>query len=137
LELLGAEVLFKNSSDYDEQAKDTIPELFVVFELNYSSDSSLKGSTICFRDQSEEVEKKSRMLAEFIQSEIVQSLGSDDRGVVNCSVGLESLPNTPAVIIKPLYVTNQVERSLLSAEIFRQKIAVAVFDGISRYLRLF
>jgi N-acetylmuramoyl-L-alanine amidase len=136
LELLGAEVEFRNNSDSKDK-NETEPEIFVVFELNYSRNSSQKGSTVCFNYKSDEIEKKSRVLAGSIQREIVQSLGLDDHGVIRCRAGLKYCATVPAVIIKPLYVTNPLERNLLGAEIFRQKIAVAVFDGISRYLRLY
>jgi N-acetylmuramoyl-L-alanine amidase len=135
LELLGAEVTFKN--DNPSIGEESVFEVFVMFELNYSSDSSTKGSTVCYSDEPEEVHQKSRSLAESVQRELVQSLNSDDHGVSACGINSEPIKAESVIIVKPLYMTSSSERGLLGAEIFRQKIAVAVFDGISNYLRLY
>ncbi|MBI4733307.1 MAG: peptidoglycan-binding protein [Rubrobacteridae bacterium] len=113
LELLGAEVLFENSKE---------PDLFVVFEMNYSNDPSVKGSTVCYGDEGKNVEAKSRELAELVQREIVQTLSTYDNGICSCSVSVEFTTTVPSIIIKPLYITNHLERYSLSTEIFRQKI---------------
>jgi N-acetylmuramoyl-L-alanine amidase len=134
LELLGAEVAFR-SDNLSIDEKSTF-EVFVMFELNYSGDSTVKGSTVCYANEAEEVQNKSRALAESVQRELVQSLNSDDHGISVCSINSEPVKAESAIIVKPLYMTSSHERGLLSAEIFRQKIAVAVFDGISDYLRL-
>jgi N-acetylmuramoyl-L-alanine amidase len=136
LELLGAEVIFKNGKEEIGSKKEE-PDIFVVFELNYSNNPSKNGSTVFFGDDDPKIAAKSSELAAIVQQEIVQTLKTYDNGICNISTANRIRKHVPCIIVKPLYLTNHAERNSLSTEIFRQKIAVAVFDGISRYLRLY
>jgi N-acetylmuramoyl-L-alanine amidase len=136
LELLGAEVIFKNGKDEISDKKEE-PDIFVVFELNYSNNPAKSGSTVFFGGDEPKIEAQSSELAEIVQREIVQTLSTYDNGIFNSNITNRNCRSVPSIIIKPLYLTNRAERNSLTTEIFRQKIAVAVFDGISHYLRLY
>jgi len=137
LELLGAEVLFVNESETDVLSKDV--DIYVGFVLNCSENTGSCGSSVLFLSSKEENESKSKSqyLAMFVQKELIRSLGSKDLGIKACDLERKISDNTPSVIIKPLFITNPEEKSLLNEEVFRQKIAVAVFDGIKNYLQVY
>ncbi|HZD59966.1 MAG TPA: peptidoglycan-binding protein, partial [Anaerolineae bacterium] len=131
LELLGSRVFY-----LEEKAPDPLDrniELYVGFRLSFASDTEPCGSTVLYNDAPGGI--RGKILAVTIQEEIVRSLGSKDLGVTPSTFTLEISYAIPAVLVKPLFVTNPQENSLLREEIFRQKIAVAVFDGIKNYLQ--
>lgn len=135
LELLGAEVLFINESEADVLSKDV--DIYVGFVLNCSENAGSCGSSVLFLGSKERDASESQYLAMFVQKELTKSLGSKDLGIKACGLEPKVSDNTPSIIIKPLFITNPEEKSLLNEEVFRQKIAVAVFDGIKNYLQVY
>jgi len=135
LELLGAEVLFINEPGSDALSKDV--DIYVGFVLNCSTNPGFCGSSVLFSNSKSEDINKSQYLAMFIQKEMTRSLGSKDLGIKAYDLELKLSDGTPSVVIKPLFITNPKEKSLLNEEVFRQKIAVAVFDGIKNYLQVY
>lgn len=139
LELLGADVCYLDGLDLRGLGNPDVfigenADIYVGFKLNSDPSGKCCGSTILYQE-SDDTETKSQSLASAIQEEVIRSLGSSDLGVRPSSLKLKLGGITPATLIKPLFFTSPEEKSLLHEEVFRQKIAVAVFDGIKNYLQ--
>lgn len=140
LELLGADVCYLDGLDLRGLGNPDAfigenADIYVGFKLNSDPSGKCSGSTILYQ-QSDNIETKSQSLASAIQEEVIRSLGSPDLGIRPSSLKLKLGGISPATLIKPLFFTSPEEKSLLHEEVFRQKIAVAVFDGIKNYLQL-
>lgn len=135
LELLGADVYYLGSGG--SKLPDGVIDIYVGLRLSCVSNSESCGSIIFYSDSPGDVGIKSQTLAEIIKEEVLRSLGSRDLGVKPTRFDLRLDGDIPATLIKPLFITNPNERMLLGEEVFRQKIAVAVFDGIKNYLQLY
>ncbi len=135
LELLGADVYYLGVDEL--KVPDGAVDIYVGLRLSCASNSESCGSIIFYNNSSGDVGIKSRTLAEVIKEEVLRSLGLRDLGAKPSSFGLKLDGDIPAALIKPLFFTNPNERMLLNEEVFRQKIAVAVFDGIKNYLQLY
>ncbi|MBE0447022.1 MAG: peptidoglycan-binding protein [Actinobacteria bacterium] len=133
LELLGARVFYLG--EREASLLDGTIEMYIGFGLSSASDSKLCGSTVIYANSPGEVGVRSQILAISVQEEITRSLGSKDLGIRPSSLKLKANSEIPVAIVKPLFATNPRECLLLCEEIFRQKIAVAVFDGIKNYLQ--
>lgn len=134
LELLGANVTYIEGVDLIAGNGDV--DIYVGLRLNYGVSSESRGSIVIYNNTPGNIGVKSQTLAEIINEELARSLGSRNLGVKSSGLILKAGVNAPAVLVKPLFITNPNERALLSEDVFRQKIAVAVFDGIKSYLKL-
>ncbi|MDI6715642.1 MAG: peptidoglycan-binding protein [Actinomycetota bacterium] len=143
LELLGADVFYLgkiNSRNNSRNRRvlnglgDSV-ELYIGFRLSSDPNTNLCGSRVFYQRLYNEVERDSQALARAIQKEIIRSLGSQDLGIKPCDFKLKIKSIIPATLVMPLFITNPKEKALLDQEIFRQKIAVAAFDGIKNYLQ--
>ncbi|MFQ5575305.1 MAG: N-acetylmuramoyl-L-alanine amidase, partial [Terriglobia bacterium] len=109
-------------------------DFFVSVGLASSTSPEDSGSQTFFfagkRKRSEEGER----LAGLIQKELVGLLGLPDLGTQGVSTPLVRKTKMPAVIVNPVFRTNSGERALLAQDKFRQKVAVAIFDGLKTYL---
>ncbi|MCL6472979.1 MAG: peptidoglycan-binding protein [Firmicutes bacterium] len=135
LELLGANVTYIEGADLIVGNGEV--DIYVGLRLNYGASSESRGSIVIYNNSPGNVGVQSQTLAEMINEELARSLGSHNLGIRPSDLMLKAGVNAPAVLIKPLFITNPNERALLSEDVFRQKIAVAVFDGIKSYLKLY
>ncbi|MFP4041478.1 MAG: N-acetylmuramoyl-L-alanine amidase [Bacteroidales bacterium] len=108
-------------------------DIFVSLHINAADNLAAKGTeVIYYKGQEESLE-----LAEAIQNELVNSLNRPDRGVKpnKSFVVLEQCEffEIPAVIVEPMFVTNEIERSMLGKKEYLILIAQAIFDGIEKY----
>lgn len=135
IELLGARVVYLEGAtlgDIDETA-----DIYIEFSLNCADDDESAGSTVLYDDTFDESATRSQVLAKIVQEELVHALDLKDLGVERAMLNVKPGQAVAAVLVKPLFYSNPIERSLLDEEILRQKIAVAVFDGIKSYLQLY
>lgn len=141
LELLGAHVLYvrkRESIDLSERARianDARADVFVSLHLNGSSKTEAAGTSTYYFASGNRYSRKGKRLAELIQGELLSSLGRKDNKVRGKNFTVLRTTKMPAVLVEPVFITNPEEERLLREEAFRQKIAVAVFDGVQGYLR--
>ncbi len=105
-------------------------DFLISFHLNGSVNPESGGTSTYFFPGSE----KGRRLAESIHKSMVAALGRHDSGVHPKNFAILRLTNMPAVLVEPVYITNPEEELLVKDEGFRQRIVVAVFDGLTSYL---
>jgi N-acetylmuramoyl-L-alanine amidase len=109
-------------------ANDWKADLFLSVHCNSFEDPAAHGTeTYCYKFGG-----KGQIVAEFIQSELVGSLGLTDRGVkaANYKVLRDTL--MPAVLVELAFISNPNEQRLLNTYSFQVKAARAIYDGLTK-----
>jgi N-acetylmuramoyl-L-alanine amidase len=78
--------------------------------------------------------KESSSLAEYIQFELNELLGTRNRGVKQAPFRVLMRTAMPAVLIETSFISNSAEEKKLQSEEFLDKIAFAIFNGISKFI---
>lgn len=141
LETLGASVAYTRKpgqfvelEDRASLANDLQGHIFISFHLDGSKDSKIGGTSSYYFARGKSFSSSGQKLAELVQNELVLSLQRRNRGVRGKNFEVLRKTLMPAVLVEPLFITNPDEERLLTDEAFRQRIAVAVFDGVKRFL---
>lgn len=140
LETLGAEVIytrgegtFATDAQRARLANKAKADVFVSFHLGSSSNSKSEGATCYYFAARGKAAGPGRKLAQSIQEELVGLLDQRDRGVKGKKLPVLKKTKMTAVVVEPLFITNRNGEQLVKQEVFRQKIAVAVFDGLKNF----
>jgi N-acetylmuramoyl-L-alanine amidase len=83
--------------------------------------------------QTEHIRESSK-LAEYIQNELNELLGTRNRGVKQAPFRVLMRTAMPAVLIETAFISNGSEEKKLANEEFLDKIAFAIFNGISKFI---
>jgi len=83
--------------------------------------------------QTEHIRESSK-LAEYIQNELNELLGTRNRGVKQAPFRVLMRTAMPAVLIEALFISNANEEKKLKSEEFLDKIAFAIYNGISKFI---
>jgi N-acetylmuramoyl-L-alanine amidase len=78
--------------------------------------------------------RESSSLAEYIQFELNELLGTRSRGVKQAPFRVLMRTAMPAVLIETSFLSNPAEEKKLQNEEFLDKIAFAIFNGISKFI---
>ena len=107
-------------------------DLFVAIHCNFANDGEIKGTeTFCYATGGE-----SEQLAICIQRQIVNSLGTDDRGVKLGNFYVLRLTHCPAVLVEMAFISNLDDEMLLGDENMRDQFAAAIARGITDYFSM-
>lgn len=79
--------------------------------------------------------KESSQLAENIQTELNSLLGTKNRGIKQAPFKVLTGVACPAVLVEVAFITNPAEEKKLMEEDFQDRVAQAVYRGISNFLR--
>jgi len=83
--------------------------------------------------QTEHVRESSK-LAEYIQNELNELLGTRNRGVKQAPFRVLMRTAMPAVLIETAFISNASEERKLQSEEFLDKIAFAIYNGVSKFI---
>ncbi len=83
--------------------------------------------------QTEHIRESSK-LAEFIQNELNELLGTRNRGVKQAPFRVLMRTAMPAVLIETVFISNAAEEKKLQSDEFLNKIAAAIYNGISKFI---
>ena len=83
--------------------------------------------------QTEHIRESSK-LAESIQNELNQLLGTRDRGVKQAPFRVLMRTAMPAVLIEAVFISNPSEERKLQSDDFLDRIAQAVYNGVSKFI---
>ncbi|MBI4743503.1 MAG: N-acetylmuramoyl-L-alanine amidase [Actinobacteria bacterium] len=140
IQLSGGEVCYvRNIGDFVEltervkTANDLKANLFVSFHLNGSADPVVDGTSVYYFKRNKNFSAEGKKLAASVQRRLLEALGSEDRGIQGADFLVLKLTKMAAILIEPFFITNPERERALRKEDFRQKIAVAVFDGVQDY----
>lgn len=105
-------------------------DLFISLHCNSAENRGAKGTeTFCLTQFSE-----AGKLAQYIQSQIVTSLGTVDRGVKADRFYVLRHTDCPAVLVECAFISNSDDEVLLASKQGRDDIASAIARGITDYV---
>lgn len=78
---------------------------------------------------------KGKDLATIIQREMLITINRRDRGVKQGNWIVLDVPNIPAALVEPAFITNPVEEQLLSQEWFLEKEALGLAYAVRLYVK--
>ncbi len=80
---------------------------------------------------------ESSKLAEYIQQELNDLLGVEERGIKQAPFLVLMGAQMPAVLVEVAFITNPYEEKMLKNYAFKEKIAQALYRGIHSYIQLY
>ncbi|MBN2345436.1 MAG: N-acetylmuramoyl-L-alanine amidase [Candidatus Aminicenantes bacterium] len=83
--------------------------------------------------QTEHIRESSK-LAEYIQNELNELLGTRNRGVKQAPFRVLMRTAMPAVLVETVFISNPSEERKLQSEDFLDKVAFAIYNGISKFI---
>ena len=134
--LLRNEASNPSSADRAQRANQIGPEILIVLGLNRHEDAGAEGASTYYYGREGWFSQAGQRLAELIQAELTSQLGLKDGRTHPKSLLLLRETQMPAVQVEPCFITNPEEEARLRDEIFRQRLAMALADGMERYFRL-
>jgi len=112
-----------NASDYDA---------FISIHAD-SFNSTSKGTTTFYNSSVSFNGPRSLTLAKSIQSDLVKSIGTYNRGVKQQNFYVNRMNEIPSVLVELAFLSNPTEEALLASTSFRQKAATGIRKGLENY----
>lgn len=109
-------------------------DVCLSIHLNAHPDPAAEGTTCFYFGTESTFSPAGQRLAELIQEEIVARTGLRDCRIHPLSISLLRETRMPAVQVEPCFITNPREERLLAEEGFRVDLAIAVAQGLDRFL---
>jgi N-acetylmuramoyl-L-alanine amidase len=81
--------------------------------------------------------RESSILAEYVQNELNELLGTRNRGVKQAPFRVLMRAAMPAILVETAFISNPAEEKKLQSEAFLDKIAFAIFNGISKFIQYY
>lgn len=106
--------------------------IFVSIHANAHTNSAIGGTETYFFQHSATA-PASRILAEYLQKELVRALGLRDIGVKHGNFHVIRETAMPSVLLELAFISNAQEEALMRTNDFRQNSADAIFRGIEAY----
>lgn len=104
-------------------------DLFVSIHCNSAENMNARGTeTFCYSRGG-----NGEQLAECIQAQIVDSLGTVDRGVKTANFYVLRNTECPAVLVETAFISNAVDEVLLADESKQDEFARAIARGVTDY----
>ena len=108
-------------------------DIFVSIHLNGHRSSTSFGTETFIASRSN---SNSKLLAQFMQSSLIEQLGTFDRGVKEEELYVLQNTNMPAVLEEVVFISNQRGEDRIMKESFKDKAALAMYKGIIKYFEL-
>ncbi|MFA4029137.1 MAG: hypothetical protein GDYSWBUE_001811 [Candidatus Fervidibacterota bacterium] len=132
----GATVTMTRYGDYYVSLEDRVyianklnPAAFVSIHLNSFPTPGAKSGTETYY-----FTPQSKPLAEAIHRNLIAALGLPDNGIRERRFYVLRNTNVPSVLVEACYLNHPTDGALLMSEQFREKIALAIFNGLEEYL---
>lgn len=106
--------------------------IFVAIHMNSYSDGSAHGTETYYYPGS----SRGQALANSIQTQLVNQIGTTNRGVKTANYYVLRNTNAPAVLTEVAFISNPNEEKELNDPTFQNKAAQGIADGILKYLGL-
>lgn len=140
LEEEGYEVMMKRSDDTyltlterAEFANEVEADLFISIHQNsYIDDSTVSGIEVYYNESTKT--ESDEVLAQFIQTELVETTGARDRGIrAYDELVVTRKTEMPACLVELGYMTNKSELSLLQSDAYQYKLVTGMVNGINQF----
>ncbi len=113
-------------------------ELLVSIHANASTNRSLAGTMTFYHapwgSALQDQINKRKMLAEFLQAELLSRLNRENKGVKEANYAVLRNCPIPAALVEVAFISNAEEERLLADPAFQRRAAEAIALGIKRYL---
>ncbi|MFP7494465.1 N-acetylmuramoyl-L-alanine amidase [Terribacillus saccharophilus] len=136
LEAQGADVIMTRSDDTFVELEDRAAaanaagaDIFVSIHANASSATSASGSEVYYYPGS----SSGQSLAASVQDNLVNQLGSQDRGIKSSDFNVLRNTSMPAVLTEIGFVTNAAEADKLASDAYQDKAATGLAQGVREY----
>jgi N-acetylmuramoyl-L-alanine amidase len=106
-------------------------DLFVSIHCNAAENTNAKGTETFYSSGSAEGEK----LAQCIQSQIINSLGTVDRGLKTNSLYVTHNTDCTSVLVECAFISNVEDECMLADINKRDELAKAISRGVTDYVR--
>ncbi|CAM3899373.1 N-acetylmuramoyl-L-alanine amidase [Alkalicoccus chagannorensis] len=124
---------FPSLSDRVQEANNAEADLFLSVHSNAAGSTAAHG-TETFYDTSVWA-GNSRTLADELQAELLQKLGTNDRGVKTSGFYVIRNTNMPSALVELGFKTNAQEAAYMQTDEFRRLSADALYEGVLGYYR--
>jgi N-acetylmuramoyl-L-alanine amidase len=115
-----------------KMAKEKDAGIFLSIHINASNKSYTQGTeTFVAKDGS----SKDMELAEIVQAGLIESLKLENRGVRKDNFYVIRNTPMPSILVELAFISNPHEESLLSNDLFREKAANSIIEGLIKYLK--
>lgn len=106
-------------------------DLFISIHLNFFPESQYYGAQVFYPKNDTESEK----IAKLIQQELIKTLNRGNKREAKGTNDIYVIRDNqiPSILIECGFLSNYEEEQLLKSEIYQNKIAWAIFKGISAY----
>ena len=140
LEEEGYEVMMTRSDDtyltLTERAEfdnEVEADLFISIHQNsYIDDSTVSGIEVYYNESTKT--ESDEVLAQFIQTELVETTGARDRGIrAYDELVVTRKTEMPACLVELGYMTNKSELSLLQSDAYQYKLVTGMVNGINQF----
>lgn len=140
LEEEGYEVMMTRSDDTyltlterAEFANEVEADLFISIHQNsYIDDSKVSGIEVYYNESTKT--ESDEVLAQFIQTELVETTGARDRGIrAYDELVVTRKTEMPACLVELGYMTNKSELSLLQSDAYQYKLVTGMVNGINQF----
>ena len=140
LEEEGYEVMMTRSDDTyltlterAEFANEVEADLFISIHQNsYIDDSTVSGIEVYYNESTKT--ESDEVLAQFIQTELVETTGARDRGIrAYDELVVTRKTEMPACLVELGYMTNKLELSLLQSDAYQYKLVTGMVNGINQF----
>ncbi|MBO8138122.1 MAG: SH3 domain-containing protein [Desulfotomaculum sp.] len=113
-------------------------DIFVSIHSNANPNPAIRGTSTYYyapysKPELYEQLADRRRLAQCIQTEMVNCLKLQDKGIRQANFAVLRAAAMPSVLVETAYMSNPQEEKLLSDSNFRQKVAEAIARGINAY----
>jgi len=143
LEKAGAIVLLTRDNDYflelserTDIANNSSFDAFISIHCD-SYKSTSRGTTTFYNNRVNYNGPKSIQLAQAVQKNLVNSIGTFSRGVQEQEFYVNRMNELPSILIEVAFISNPTEEALLKTQNFQQKAAKGIADGIKEYFNAF
>ena len=136
----GYEVMMTRSDDTyltlterAEFANEVEADLFISIHQNsYIDDSTVSGIEVYYNESTKT--ESDEVLAQFIQTELVETTGARDRGIrAYDELVVTRKTEMPACLVELGYMTNKSELSLLQSDAYQYKLVTGMVNGINQF----
>ena len=123
------EVQEKNLGRIVEASNEFGAELFIAIHCDSAENIFAQGTeTFC-----EHFGGEDETLAKYIQAQIINNLGTVNRGIKKADFEVLRKTNCPAVLVELAFISNSYDESMLVDQVKRDQFAAAIARGVTDY----
>lgn len=115
-------------------ANKSLPDLFISIHNDAFSNSAVQG-TSTFYSKTSPKQAESLKLANSIQSAVIETVKSNNRGVKTANFYVLCNTTMPSILLETGFISSPYEGARLQNPIFQKNVAAAIFRGIYNYYK--